>query len=188
MHNSHATLGFNSNKTRKTRTNKSNNKAKIKLTRKHQFSNVLARAKTLEWRYFVKALATIFDFELLPEEPYVPLFGITPASKVHTLKGRVHAVVLLRLDGAACVDLHEDVGKSPYHKVLRQTRRLNTLSKQLSRALVKFEEVYGGKSGSIKLYDRKSYLIPPRAACSLEEGVYFWKEFFHGQFDVLKQS
>jgi transposase len=39
MHNSHATPGFNSNKTRKTRTNKGNNKANIKLTRKHQFSN-----------------------------------------------------------------------------------------------------------------------------------------------------
>jgi len=45
MHNSHATPGFNSNKTSKTGTNKSNNKANIKLTRKHQFSNVLARAR-----------------------------------------------------------------------------------------------------------------------------------------------
>jgi hypothetical protein len=44
MHNSHATLGFNSHKTWKTGTNKGNNKANIKLTRKHQFSNTLARA------------------------------------------------------------------------------------------------------------------------------------------------
>jgi ABC-type ATPase with predicted acetyltransferase domain len=43
MHHSHATRSLNSNKTRKTRTNKSNNKANIKLTRKHQFSNTLAR-------------------------------------------------------------------------------------------------------------------------------------------------
>ena len=122
---------------------------------------IVKAPKTVEWRDVVKVLATIFDFELSREEPYVPLFDIIPGSKVHMRKGRVHAVVLLRSDGAACVDLHEDVGKSPHHKVLRQTRRLNTLSKQLSKALVKLEEVYEGKSGSIKLYDRKSYLIPP---------------------------
>jgi len=43
MHNSHATHSFNSNKTRKTRTNKGYNKANIKLTERHQFSNTLAR-------------------------------------------------------------------------------------------------------------------------------------------------
>jgi hypothetical protein len=43
MHNSHATRSFNSHKTWKTGTNKGNNKADIKLTRKHQFSNTLAR-------------------------------------------------------------------------------------------------------------------------------------------------
>jgi len=43
MHNRHATRSFNSHKTRKARTNKGNNKAYIKLTRKHQFSNTLAR-------------------------------------------------------------------------------------------------------------------------------------------------
>jgi len=46
MHNRHATRSFNSHKTRKARTNKGNNKADIKLTRKHQFSNTLARVRT----------------------------------------------------------------------------------------------------------------------------------------------
>jgi IS605 OrfB family transposase len=44
MHNSHATRSLDSNKTWKNRTNKSNNKANIKITRKNQFSNTLARA------------------------------------------------------------------------------------------------------------------------------------------------
>jgi len=117
--------------------------------------------KNLEWRDVMKVLATIFYFELSHEDSYVPLFDIIPGSKVHMWKGSVHTVTPLRSDGVACVDLHEDFGKSPHHKVLRQTGRLNNLSKQLHRALVKFEEVYEGKSGSIKLYDRKSYLIPP---------------------------
>jgi hypothetical protein len=43
MHHSIATLGFNSHKTWKTGTNKGNNKANIKLTRKHQFSSIPAR-------------------------------------------------------------------------------------------------------------------------------------------------
>jgi hypothetical protein len=43
MHHSHAARSLNSNKTRKARTNNGNNKADIKLTRKHQFSNTLAR-------------------------------------------------------------------------------------------------------------------------------------------------
>ena len=42
MHNSHAAPSFNSHKIERTRTNKGNNKANIKLTRKHQFSNILA--------------------------------------------------------------------------------------------------------------------------------------------------
>ena len=122
---------------------------------------IVEAPKSLGWRDVVKVLATIFDFEFSREEPYVPLFDSIPGSKVHMRKGRVHAVVLLRSDGVACVDLHEDVGKGPGHKVLRRTRRLNTLSRQLSKALVKFKEVYEGKSNSIKRYDRKSYLIPP---------------------------
>jgi hypothetical protein len=122
---------------------------------------IVEAPKSLGWRDVVNVLATIFDFEFSHEEPHVPLFDIIPSSRVHMRKGRVHAVVQVRSDGATCVDLHEDVGKSPHHKVLRQTRRLNTLSKQLIRALVKLEAVYEGKSVSIKLYSRKSYLIPP---------------------------
>jgi len=113
---------------------------------------IVEAPKNLKWRDVVKVLATIFDFELSHEEPYVPLFDVIPGSKVHMRKGRVHAVVLLRSDGVACVDLHEDVGKSAHHKVLTQTRKLNTLSKQLSRASVKYKEVCEGKSSLIKLY------------------------------------
>jgi hypothetical protein len=47
MHNSRATPGFNSHKNGKTGTNKGNSKAGIKLTRKIQFSNTLARDKEL---------------------------------------------------------------------------------------------------------------------------------------------
>ncbi|MGB9672491.1 MAG: hypothetical protein ACPLZY_05030 [Candidatus Norongarragalinales archaeon] len=122
---------------------------------------IVEAPKSLEWRDVVKVLATIFDFEISHEEPYVPLFDIIPGCKVHMRNGSTHAVIRLRSDGVACVDLHEDVGKGFHHKVLRQTRGLNALSKQLRRALVKFAEVCEGKNGSVRLYNRKSYIIPP---------------------------
>ena len=62
MHNRHATRSFNSHKTRKARTNKGNNKADIKLTRKHQFSNTLARIAPIGWRL----LLTQKNFNLNP--------------------------------------------------------------------------------------------------------------------------
>lgn len=72
---------------------------------------------TLDSSDVVKALVLLFDFEHLKEKK---------GFSTHLRRGSIHAVVTTRKDGFICVNLHEDVGRGPRHKVLKGNRVLVT--------------------------------------------------------------
>jgi len=122
---------------------------------------IVEAPKSLNWQDVANILAVIFDFKYSDEGQLPYLLDASIFSGVHLSKGRIHTIVTVRSDGIVCVNIHEDLGKGPHHKVLKHSGKLNELAKDLEKALKRLEEFKRGTSKSIKRFPRRDYLIPP---------------------------
>jgi len=99
---------------------------------------ILKAPSSLEWYDVGKVLTYIFDFKLVKRE----------GMYFYMRRGNLH---LIMKPGEGCVEVHfhEDVGRGPHHKVLRESKKLSKFREELQTALKNWEELRKPRSVNI---------------------------------------